>query len=246
MRTFIILTSFLLSTLAWADDNCSDSARALLAVKEFFDGTDTIMVKQETEAIESFTDIEAPNKYIIETGDGRPLGVVAEQSGGEESVAGGAFGFLKRQALKHRRSGVFVLVDQNREEVLRFERPLQGLVYKSRMKVSARGTHLGEVEQKAALTSRQYDLCSSEGRAFGKLKSPFFKKSKYSVLDESGNEVGKITKKWGGMVKERFTTADDFEVELPADYSEAQKAILLAAVFSIDMDCFEESVGDDR
>ena len=54
-----------------------------------------------------------------------------------------------------------------------------------------------------------------------------------------GQEVGKITKKWSGGMKEVFTDADNFAVQFPSGATEAQKAALLGAVFLIDFVHFE-------
>ena len=54
-----------------------------------------------------------------------------------------------------------------------------------------------------------------------------------------GVEVGRISKKWGGAMKEVFTDADNFGVQFPAEWEPPLKALFLGAVFLIDFVHFE-------
>ncbi|MBU2530993.1 MAG: scramblase, partial [Elusimicrobia bacterium] len=53
-------------------------------------------------------------------------------------------------------------------------------------------------------------------------------------------EVGKIIKKWSGLGKEAFTDADNFNITFPQGIDVKQKAILLGALFLIDLLYFEK------
>lgn len=48
-----------------------------------------------------------------------------------------------------------------------------------------------------------------------------------------GEEVGKISKKWGGILKEVFTDADSFGITFPVDLDVKIKAVLMAAAILI-------------
>ena len=52
-------------------------------------------------------------------------------------------------------------------------------------------------------------------------------------------ELGKITKKWSGLLKESVTDADNFGINFPKGIDLGKKAILLGAVFLIDFVHFE-------
>ncbi len=47
MRALSLFTILFFSVSLLANDDCGDSARALLAMEQFFDGSDTMVVKQE-------------------------------------------------------------------------------------------------------------------------------------------------------------------------------------------------------
>ena len=61
----------------------------------------------------------------------------------------------------------------------------------------------------------------------------------FYIRDSKGVEQGKITKKWGGFIKEAISNADDFGVTWPAQWDAGVKSVLLGAVFLIDFIYFE-------
>lgn len=50
--------------------------------------------------------------------------------------------------------------------------------------------------------------------------------------DES-RSVGRISKQWGGLLREALTDADDFGLQFPLDLDVRVKAVLLGATFLI-------------
>ena len=59
----------------------------------------------------------------------------------------------------------------------------------------------------------------------------------FEFLDSSGREIGTVTKKWAGMGKELFTSADNYMIAIsePGEYQEAVNVLLIAAGLSIDI-----------
>ncbi len=58
----------------------------------------------------------------------------------------------------------------------------------------------------------------------------------FDIKDNSGQLVGNIDKKWGGAMKEIFTTADKYNVRINDEYPESNdKAAILSAAIAIDM-----------
>lgn len=56
------------------------------------------------------------------------------------------------------------------------------------------------------------------------------------IKNEAGNEMGKITKKWAGAMKEIFTSADKYYVSIDPTYAEnKQKVAIVATAITIDM-----------
>lgn len=58
----------------------------------------------------------------------------------------------------------------------------------------------------------------------------------FKFLDSAGNELGYVTKKWAGAVKEIFTSADNYIIELNENIATNKDtaALLLAAGLAID------------
>ncbi|XP_046501468.1 phospholipid scramblase 1-like isoform X2 [Equus quagga] len=63
-------------------------------------------------------------------------------------------------------------------------------------------------------------------------------------LDEA-NVVGKISKQWGGFLREAYTDADNFGIQFPLDLDVKMKAAMLGACFLIDFMFFESSGGNN-
>lgn len=53
------------------------------------------------------------------------------------------------------------------------------------------------------------------------------------IVDLSGTEIGKISKKWSGFVQEAFTDADVFGISFPVDLDVRMKAVLIGACILI-------------
>jgi uncharacterized protein YxjI len=82
-------------------------------------------------------------------------------------------------------------------------------------------------------------VLDAQGNELYQLFGPILHPWTFNVL-RSGEEVGKITKKWSGLLKEAFTDADTFGINYQADLPAEHKDILLGAVFLIDFVHFEQ------
>jgi len=58
----------------------------------------------------------------------------------------------------------------------------------------------------------------------------------FKFKDQQGREIGTVTKKWAGLGKELFTTADNYVVDMsPQASDETLKKLVLSAAFCVDM-----------
>ncbi len=64
----------------------------------------------------------------------------------------------------------------------------------------------------------------------------------FKLLDMNGNELGRVNKKWAGMMKEMFTSADNYVISLDESVgaNPGLAALLLAAGLAIDIN-FKEN-----
>lgn len=108
--------------------------------------------------------------------------------------------------------------------------------------VNAAGQEIGVFQTKAFSLKARLPLSAPDGRALGELQGDW-KAWDFSFKDPTGRELGKITKKWAGLGRELFTTADSYMIAA----SEAAAALpnagvlLLAAGLSIDLALKESS-----
>ncbi|VDN34072.1 unnamed protein product [Cylicostephanus goldi] len=68
----------------------------------------------------------------------------------------------------------------------------------------------------------------------------------FPVDTPTGENIGSITKKWGGCLREAYTDADIFSVTFPIDLDVTAKAVLLGATFLIDFMEFEQAANKNR
>jgi hypothetical protein len=69
----------------------------------------------------------------------------------------------------------------------------------------------------------------------GWLPSLTWKGWNFRFLDKSENEIGAITKKWAGIGKELFTSADNYMIALNQEPEPAKAILLLAAGLAVDV-----------
>ena len=112
------------------------------------------------------------------------------------------------------------------------------------------GTIVGTIEQDWSLCLPQFTIRDASGNPVLKIEGPFctwscFGDVEFEVQSLEGQQVGKISKQWTGLLKEAFTDADNFGVSFPLDLDVKIKATLLGAVFLIDFMFFEKSQNNE-
>jgi uncharacterized protein YxjI len=193
-----------------------------------------LLVKQAKEWGEILLGYEARNRFEILDDRGARVGYAAEQAGGLGTM-------LLRNLLGRCRKATVHIYDESGREVGRGEKPFR--FYFHRMEVHDGGRLVGVIQRRFSILHRLFTIQDAEGKELLSIKSPFLRIWTFKLLiDET--EVGRISKKWGGALKEIFTDADLFGVEfshpsLPMDL----RKILLVAVFLIDFTCFENNAG---
>ena len=63
--------------------------------------------------------------------------------------------------------------------------------------------------------------------------SPFLPLSCQVKTPDESRSVGRISKQWGGLLREALTDTDDFGLQFPLDLDVWVKAVLLGATFLI-------------
>ena len=186
-----------------------------------------LMVKQQKEWGEILSGFETRNKYVVTDMAGSPVYLAAEENRS----------LLLRIFLKALRPFTISIMGEDGRPVIRVDRPFR--FYFHRAEVSdSQGRLLGAIERQFSLLRRIYTVYDESGQEAFQLFGPILHPWTFQI-HHNGMEIGRITKKWSGLLKEGFTDADNFGVEFPVDWDIKLKALFLGAVFLIDFVHFE-------
>ncbi len=188
---------------------------------------DTLLVRQKKEWGEILTGFEMKNKYSILDPEGAEIYLAAEESG-----------FLGRWFLKSARPFTMHIFTPSGQPVLNLVRPFKFIFYRIDI-FDGSGTLLGSVVKRWAFFRRVFSVLNTAGNEIFRIVGPFFRPWTFLIHKED-REVGKISKQWGGILREAFTDADQFGVQFPPGLDVQTKSILLGAVFLIDFAYFEQ------
>lgn len=110
-------------------------------------------------------------------------------------------------------------------------------ILRSKIKVvGAGGKQLGYFKSKLISIGGGFNVFDNANQQVAQVKGNW-KGWDFKFLSKSGREIGSVTKKWAGLGKELFTSADNYVISL-ADGAGAHpdlSALLLAAGLSIDI-----------
>jgi len=109
--------------------------------------------------------------------------------------------------------------------------------FRSRLPISGEGGEvLGHFQTKTFSFGGGFWVHDAMGTRFAEVKGDW-KGWNFRMLDTSGKELGVITKKWAGIGKELFTSADNYVISLTegSGAPPTANALLLVAGLSIDI-----------
>lgn len=107
---------------------------------------------------------------------------------------------------------------------------------RSKVSVLADGDHvIGYFKSKMFSFGGGFWLYDTNNEKIGEVKGDW-KGWNFKLLDITGIEIGTVTKKWSGLGKELFTSADNYMISItnPSKNDTSSKALLLAAGIAID------------
>lgn len=101
--------------------------------------------------------------------------------------------------------------------------------------VTGDGTSLGYFKSKLFSIGGGFNVFDNAGQQVAEVKGNW-KGWDFKFINKSGREIGTVTKKWAGLGKELFTSADNYIISLSDlnDASPGASALLLAAGLAID------------
>ena len=172
--------------------------------------------------------IELTNEYRILDQDGNEIGVIREEG---QSKARKVLRALTKvdQYLTHRLS----VYDVSGTKVVQLVRPAKFM--KSTVEVSdGSGNAVGKIVQQNIVGKKRFGL-EAGGSSVGSIDAENWRAWDFAIHDTTGREVGRITKKWAGILKEGFTTADNYILNVSAPVSPTLRLLMVASAAGVDI-----------
>jgi len=196
---------------------------------EKIESLEALVIRQRKEWSEILTGFEARNRYEIMDTSGQMLYTAAELEGS----------FWTRVLLKAIRPFTIYIMEQGGRRVLILDRPFT--FYFHRLEILDPNRRiLGTIQRRFSILRRKYSVLDDLGMEIFQLYGPILHPWTF-IIRIGDREVGKITKKWSGLLKEAFTKADNFGITFPTGIDLIRKSLLLGAVFLIDFVHFERT-----
>ncbi|MGL1934024.1 MAG: phospholipid scramblase family protein [Fibrobacterales bacterium] len=189
-----------------------------------------IIVKQKKEVFEILTGIETKNHYEVYFGKETPDYIAAEVN----------TSFLSRMFLKNLRPFTIVVAHiSSQDTFITIKRPFRFIFHEIEI-FDAEGVSIGRIEKRFTLLHKRYEIFNSTGEKIMEIEGPLLKPWTF-YLKKDEHKIGVIKKKFGGLLKEAFTNADSFGLQLTNSIDHDSFKILLSAIFLIDFIHFEKS-----
>jgi uncharacterized protein YxjI len=183
---------------------------------------DVFVVRQKAKII------EMNNEYAILDEHGTQIGKVRQEG---QSTVKKLVRFVADvdQFLTHR----LAIYDDDGSKVLELVRPAK--IFKSTLQVNdGAGVSRGRIVQQNIVGKKRFALEDEGGRVLGSIDAENWRSWDFAVHDEQGQEVARITKRWSGALREVFTTADHYMVQVTGAPSRELRLLIVAAASAID------------
>lgn len=166
---------------------------------------------------------------ILDPETQQPIGIAKEEPGG-------LIKFLRVIMKKgNLPTTVNVYEDETRPPLFTIKRPFTFL--RSKLSITdSTGSSLGYMKSKLLTIGGGLTVYDTTNHQVAEVKGDW-KGWNFQFLGEGGKALGSITKKWGGIGRELFTSADNYMVQIDDAASSDPKlaTLLLAAALSIDV-----------
>jgi uncharacterized protein YxjI len=100
---------------------------------------------------------------------------------------------------------------------------------------NAQGIKVGSINQKFKLFKPTFKIFNSSEMLIAEITGDW-KAWDFKINDSYNNQIGTISKKWAGVMKEVFTSADKYNVKINSNYSNLENKIaIVSCAITIDM-----------
>jgi uncharacterized protein YxjI len=173
--------------------------------------------------------IELTDEYRVRDEEGNDIGYIREEGQSTLKKAARLLTDLD-QFFTHR----LAMYDKDGTKVVELLRPRK--IMKSRVEITdGEGRPVGVIVQQNVLGKKKFGLQSATGEQLGRVNAENWRAWDFAIEDMTGQEVGRITKKWAGLLKEGFTTADNYVLEITGQVSDDLRLMMLGSAAGVDL-----------
>ena len=171
--------------------------------------------------------IELTNEYLVYDENGNKVGAVAEV-GQTKAKKLARFVSNLDQFMTH----TYEIRDENDQTLLTLHRPRK--ILKSSFSLTRPdGTEVGQVKQDNMFGKIRFAL-EANGAKVGEIQAQNWRAWDFHITDASGTQVAVITKKWAGLGKEVFTTADNYVLEILQPLEDPLLSLVVGSALCVD------------
>ncbi|WP_299534818.1 phospholipid scramblase-related protein [uncultured Streptomyces sp.] len=95
------------------------------------------------------------------------------------------------------------------------------------------GQPVGEIVQQNAIGKINFAIMA-DGRQIGAIKAENWRAWNFAIVDHNDAEIARITKKWEGLAKTLFTTADNYVLQIHYQLPEPLLSLVVATALTVD------------
>lgn len=181
----------------------------------------TLIVSQKAKLI------EINNQYTVSNEQGHVLATVNQVG---QSKAKKVLRLVSNldQFMTHK----LEIAEPSGEVLMRLTRPRK--IIKSTVIVSdANDNEIGRIVQENMIGKIHFAM-EVNGQKVGAIRAESWLAWDFRIEDAAGNEIARIDKTWAGALKEMFTTADNYAVNIKTTIEQPLLSLVVAAALSVD------------
>jgi uncharacterized protein YxjI len=187
----------------------------------------TFVVKEKAKMFSS------RNSYEILDEEGKIIGTAEQTTSGLAKMLGMLLGDPPTQ----------IEFREKPDDSLVFAVRRTGYLLKKVQVVDAQGVVIGTYKAKKFSLSGGFHVYDKDGKHFAEIRGKLLK-SDYTFIQPDGKtEMGKVSKKWAGAMKEMFTSADTYGVQIDPAFAEDPRTKMLILGAAVAIDCLMSTGG---
>jgi uncharacterized protein YxjI len=191
------------------------------------------VVKAQTKMLSSKKTYE-----IVDADGGEVLALATPKSGFLAMI----FGLIRGKDKK----SVTIEVRQKSGNALLFSVRRSGFLFTKIQALDGRGKVVGLYKAKRFSLSGGFHVYDKAGKHFAEIKGKMLKAEYKFVTPDGKEEMGSVSRTWGGMARELFKSAGTYGVEISPEYADDMKAKILILGASIAIDALFKKAGGKK